>query len=118
MTWTLTNQRRRGLSYYLLLLLIVGPICDVVHCQKNYTYSELLPCELNTVQLTALGPDTNVEPCIVAEVYPFQTIGVDQNKTSVISLVQVTPTNCGNNRDGPVTGVQKLNSDNGTNNQK
>lgn len=97
---------KRSLCLFLLLL-------PELYAQKNYTFADLKPCSLDTVEISKLAPDDDLEPCIIAEVYPFQTIGLSENQTTVLSMVQVTPSNCGNHRDGSVTGVQSINGDNG-----
>jgi len=80
---------------------------------RNYTFGELLPCTLNTLQLAQLGPNDHIEPCIIFDVRPNQFAAVEANKSATISIVQVTPSGCGNQRDGTVTGVQSLNNDYG-----
>jgi hypothetical protein len=68
---------------------------------------------LNTVEIAQLGPDDDLEPCIIFDVKPNEFAVRPENKSSTIALVQVTPSNCGNHRAGAVTGVQSLNANNG-----
>jgi hypothetical protein len=85
-----------------------------VNAQRDYQISDLLPCSLSTVELAKLGPNDVLEPCIVFNIRPLSGGGataVADNQTSLIPLVQVTPSNCGNQRDGAVTAVQKVNAD-------
>ena len=95
-----------------LLFIWVFSLLTDTCAQKNYTFEDLEPCSLNTVQISKLGPDDELEPCIIFEVEPGDFV-VRPEMSSTISLVQVTPSGCGNHRDGAVTGVQSLNSDNG-----
>jgi hypothetical protein len=101
------QQVRGALCFFLLLLQTV-----TVQAQNNYTYGDLQPCGLDTVAISNLGPTDDLEPCIIAQVYPFQTMGLDESQASIISMVQVTPSNCNNHRDGSVTGARMLNADN------
>jgi hypothetical protein len=83
---------------------------------SQFIYSNLKPCSLSSYELSKLDADVNVEPCIVHEVLPtFLTsvsTSINYNTTSTIPIVQVTPTNCNNHRDGTVTAVRLINQDN------
>jgi hypothetical protein len=93
---------------------------------KDYSYQDLKPCPMPSPQLGELGPDDDLEPCVMYEVLPtfFENelqyqllqpkgpIHGTYGDTSVISMVQVTPSNCFNHRDGAPTGVNRLNQDN------
>jgi hypothetical protein len=102
----LSGTLQGALCLFLLLL-------QTVQAQKNYTYDDLQPCDLDTVAISKLGPTDALEPCIIAKEYPFRTIGLNESQASIICMVQVTPSNCGNHRDGAVTGARMLNADNG-----
>ena len=96
----------------LLSLLLVSS----AFAQQDYRYEDLLPCSLSTVEMTQLGPNDVLDPCIIFDVRPLSGGGATaavSNTSSVIPLVQVTPSNCGNQRDGAVTAIQKLNGDTG-----
>lgn len=116
-------------SISILLVIVLASISQCTSEDqplKNYTYQDLKPCLLSSFELGALGPDDNLEPCIIFEELPtfLQNVLQDQrlqpkepiygsyNGTSVISMVQVTPSNCFNHRDGAPTGVRFLNRDN------
>ena len=86
----------------LLLFLIVA----TTRAQRNYSLEELHLCELSTVELNQLGPNDVLEPCIIFKVQPDEEVN-----STLIPLVQVTPSNCGNHRDGAVTAVRKLNEE-------
>jgi hypothetical protein len=93
---------------------------------KDYSYQDLKQCSMSSPQLAELGLEDDLEPCVIYEVLPtfiedelqyqilqpkgpiYGTYG----QTSVISMVQVTPSNCFNHRDGAPTGVNLLNQDN------
>jgi hypothetical protein len=83
---------------------------------SRYIYSNLKPCSLSSYELSKLAADVDVEPCIVHEVLPtFLTsvsTSINYNTTSTIPIVQVTPTNCNNHRDGAATAVKLINQDN------
>lgn len=86
---------------------------EVVADLKNYSYADLSACALSTIEMAKLGPEDYLEPCVVFDVHPSQnSLFVKTNRTYVIPMVQVTPSNCGDHRDGAVTGVQTLNDDN------
>jgi hypothetical protein len=98
----------------LLLSLPSSSVLVLVSAQRDYQFSDLLPCSLSTVELAQLGPNDVLEPCIVFQIRPLSGGGATalaDNTTSLLQLVQVTPSNCGNQRDGAVTAVQKLNAD-------
>lgn len=78
---------------------------------SNHTFADLKPCELTSLEISQLGPGEPLEPCIISEVYPFRT-NLPENQTSVINIVQVTPSNCASHRDGAPLGVEALNGDN------
>lgn len=80
--------------------------------QQNYTYEDLQPCSLNTVEISKLGSEDSIEPCIIFDVQQDTPLNIFEEKSSRIAFVQVTPSNCGNHRDGAATGVQFLNADN------
>ena len=95
-----------------LFLLLLQTVTVQAQTNSNYTFDDLQPCGLDTVAISKLGPTDDLEPCVIAKVYPFQTTGLNESQASIISMVQVTPSNCGNHRDGSVTGVHVLNADN------
>jgi hypothetical protein len=120
MTVACNNWSRKGgfwiglLLLYRILLLRVG-----VHAQieKNYIFADLESCALSTTELAALGPEDELEPCIVFEIIPVAPL-IEQDvhnttlSSSLITMVQVTPSNCNNHRDGPTTAINFLNADN------
>lgn len=79
---------------------------------KNYSYPDLPACSLSTLEIAKLGPDEDLEPCIIFDVPPDQgSLAVESNLTFTVPIVQVTPSNCGDHRDGAVTGVRSVNGD-------
>jgi hypothetical protein len=121
---------KKSPSILCLVLLLLGIlICLPTSCwaqqvvlqeQNNYTFDDLEPCALNTAQISQLGPNEDIEPCVVFQVQPnefYESVDRPTNNNnasySTIRMVQVTPSNCGNHRDGSVTGVESLNADNG-----
>jgi hypothetical protein len=86
---------------------------EAIAMPKNYSYPDLPTCSLSTLEMAKLGPDDSLEPCIVYDIHPNQNaLFVPTNRTFVIPIVQVTPSNCGDHRDGAVTGVRSMNDDN------
>jgi hypothetical protein len=79
---------------------------------KNYTYQDLESCSLSSFEIAGLGPNDDLEPCIIFDMKPSQSQTTNGTKTSVIPIVQVTPHHCNNHRDGVVAGVQFVNEDN------
>lgn len=89
--------------YSCLLLFILG--AGLVKAQSNaYEISDLPRCTLTSLELTQLGPDDPLEPCILYD--------EGEDTSSTVTMVQVTPSSCHVHRDGVVTGVRKLNDDN------
>lgn len=77
---------------------------------NTYTFQGLQKCTLTTVELIALDETDQLEPCIL---YDEATENINATTTTAtITMVQVTPANCGNQRDGAVTAIQSLNNDN------
>lgn len=72
---------------------------------RDYRYEDLLRCPFSSLELQGLGPIDYLEPCILYNIEP----AVVDNSTSVIPLVQVTPSNCGNHRDGAVPAIEAMN---------
>jgi hypothetical protein len=124
---------------------------------SEYSFNNLKPCTLTSLQIANLNPDEDIEPCIIYDIVPSKrdsgsgnrsrtrrrqqenqteaiinndgggssniTTGSESNNNDAIddsqnttiftiSMVQVTPSSCNNHRDGAVTGVKALNSDN------
>lgn len=99
------------MTCYHLVALSLLPFLPRILGLQNYTYQDLQLCALNTVELSNLGPGDNVEPCVIFDVQPFPNASFAE-RSSRISIVQVTPSTCGNHRDGAFTGVQVLNAEN------
>jgi hypothetical protein len=70
---------------------------------------DLTCCELSTYEMTQLDATQDLEPCIVFQVdlsvESFSDTNTNTNIFQIIPLVQVTPSNCSDWRDGAVTGV-------------
>ena len=77
---------------------------------QNYTFADLAPCTLTSLELTQLGADEYVEPCILAHVQPM--VPPKSNRSALVTSVQVTPVGCASHRDGAVTAAHVLNADN------
>jgi len=115
----LITRSHRCWVFVLLLRCWFFPLTSAQQAQtaapQQYRIQDLQPCSLSTVDLTQLGPNDVLDPCIMFEIRPVRgggaTSAVESNTTSLIPLVQVTPSNCGNQRDGAVTAVQKMNAD-------
>ena len=78
---------------------------------RDYTFAELLPCTYTSLELSKLGADVHVEPCILADVQPPNS--ATTNRTTLVTSVQVTPVGCAPHRDGAITAAHVLNADNG-----
>lgn len=112
-----------GLLVFLSILSASSSQSDLII--QNYTYQDLKPCTMSSPQLGELGPNDDLEPCIMYEVLPTflepqlqgqllqpkEPINGKYNGTSVITMVQVSPSNCFNHRDGAPTAVHFLNGD-------
>lgn len=69
-------------------------------------------CNYTTQELTKLAPEDEVNPCILFDIQP-ERLQIIPFRTTVVTLVQVTPNNCYNQRDGTTTSVEFLNRENG-----
>ena len=88
----------------ILLTALIGQVY-IAKAQRSYRFQDLLPCPLSSLEMSDLRPHDVLEPCMLYDVSP---VDID-NSTSVIPLVQVTPSNCANHRDGAFAAVQKMN---------
>ena len=96
---------------------------------QNISFTDLASCSESSLVLSTYGPDDILEPCILYDIQDYVSstttdaksllfdISVDaandvNNNTSEVTLVQATPSNCHNHRDGAVTSVKLLNADN------
>jgi hypothetical protein len=95
-------------GYYCIALVSLCSLLPGILGQQNYTYEDLQPCSLNTVEISKLGSEDSIEPCIIFDVQQDTPLNIFEEKSSRIAFVQVTPSNCGNHRDGAATGVQFL----------
>ena len=110
----------------LTILLLPMPITF----SQNISFSDLASCSESSLVLSTYGPDDILEPCILYDIQDyvsstttdaksllFDISALDaandvNNNTSEVTLVQATPSNCHNHRDGAVTSVKLLNADN------
>jgi len=95
-----------------IILLFCSVISPTILAQHNFTYTSLQKCALSSWELNKQGSKDAVEPCILYDIESKDSSNVPGHESSVITIVQVTPSSCFNHRDGAVTGVQKMNSDN------
>ena len=96
----------------------------------TFSFSSLEMCSDSSYSLSKYGPENTLEPCILYDIRggfysdsDFATEVMDEeineginhtivDRTSEITLVQVTPSNCHNHRDGAATAVRLLNGNN------
>lgn len=107
----------------------------------EYTFADLKPCTSTSIEIGMLGPEQDIEPCIIYDIQPSTEtdgnrtrrrleetenndfgswLSADESIDTIstaptifeIPMVQVTPSDCYNSRDGAATGVKSLNSDN------
>ena len=72
----------------------------------------LPPCTSTSYEISQLGPDTPLLPCILYDLNPRNTFNSKAEPLfTEVGLVQITPSICHNHRDGAHTAVSKLNSD-------
>ncbi|KAG7359051.1 hypothetical protein IV203_015640 [Nitzschia inconspicua] len=114
------------MMFVVVFLSVLSAVSSEEQPQRDYTYEDLRPCTMSSQEIGTLGPNDDLEPCIIYEVlptfledqlqgqllHPKEPLSGKYNLTSVISMVQVTPSYCFNHRDGAPTGVQFLNRDN------
>lgn len=111
----------------LTILLLPMPITF----SQNISFSDLASCSESSLVLSTYGPDDILEPCILYDIQDYVSSTTTDaksllfdisaaldaandvnNNTSEVTLVQATPSNCHNHRDGAVTSVKLLNADN------
>ena len=109
------GRSRSQVSYFstiALLVLVKSMPQGAVAQQTNSTLQvdQLQPCSNTSLGLSLLGPDIPVRPCIIYDIKPPDN--VLNTRYTQVTLVQVTPTICRDNRDGVFLGVMSLNNDN------
>ena len=72
---------------------------------QSVSYNDLQPCTLSTHELES--HDEPLRPCIAWYLAPPPT-----NASSLVTVIQVTPLQCANHRDGAPAAVELLNSEN------
>ena len=94
----------------LLFVLICAPSVAQSEPLRNYSFGDLQPCPLTSLELSRLSADESIEPCILYDIQPssFPTT----NRSTIVTSVQVTPHSCHPHRDGAVTAAHFLNADN------
>jgi hypothetical protein len=86
----------------------------------NISFASLEMCSDSSYDMSKYGSEDVLAPCILYDIRDFSHSdpafvpeAVDVvDRTSEITLVQVTPSNCHNHRDGAATAVKFLNADN------
>ena len=91
----------------------------------SLSYNDLKPCNLSSVEMSSLDPSVFIVPCIAWDVAPYtnsnsnSSVSDSSNTTNsevmsspLITVIQVTPHQCSNHRDGAPTAVDLLNSQN------
>lgn len=81
--------------------------------KDEYHYERLLPCTLSSLELSKLGPNDPLEPCILYDEKPVGGTPDYDGVTSLITMVQVSPSSCKEQRDGALVATRKMNQDNG-----
>eukprot|EP00977_Amphora_coffeiformis_P009421 scaffold2179_cov165-Amphora_coffeaeformis.AAC.25 len=79
--------------------------------ERNYTFDDLLPCTLTSLELSQLGGDESIEPCILYDVQPATVTSTASPRSVLVTSVQVTPVGCAPHRDGAVTAANFVNTD-------
>ena len=102
----------RSCAVLFIFLLWQPAQADSLSEHRNYTFQDLLPCTLTSLELSRLGADESIEPCILADVQPTTVSQASNNRSALVTSVQVTPVGCPPHRDGAVTAANFLNADN------
>ncbi len=92
-----------------IFLLVLSSLSIGAAADETLTFSSLEKCTDSSFELSKYGAEDELSPCVL---YDEQDFPGDNNATSEITLVQVTPSFCHNHRDGAVTAVKLLNSRN------
>ena len=79
-------------------------------CMGNSTPRLPPACNMTTVELQGVDKDTVIDPCILYDTQP-QILDADMNRTTIITVVGVFDSSCGDQRDGAMVAVEVLNID-------
>jgi hypothetical protein len=99
-----------ALIVFVALSFSTGVAAQSTEPSTNITFASLERCSDSSFNMSKYGAEDVLPPCIVHDIYDPDFVS-EANRTSEITLVQVTPSGCHNHRDGAVTAVKKLNAD-------
>ena len=80
---------------------------------QSLSYNDLKPCNLSSVEMASLSPSAIIVPCIAWDVAPNVSISSKNEslaQSPLANVIQVTPPQCSNHRDGAPTAVELLNA--------
>ena len=87
--------------------------------QDNNNTMPFPRCHINSLEASRLPNENNLDPCVLHYLEPIPnnnnnttTNSNTTTTTTILTLVQVTPHNCPDHRDGAVVGVTVVNNDN------
>ena len=112
---------------FITSLLLTGVSSQSDMSPENLSFGSLEECSDSSYTMSRFGPEDVLAPCVLYDIRDFsysnpdlslelididlQAIeGTSPNRTSEITLVQVTPSSCHNHRDGAATAVKLLNA--------
>ena len=80
-----------------------------------YSLAALPSCSLQTRELALLNSTQSLDPCILWNINPQYDDDDDDGSSTIptVTLLQITPTHCGNHRDGAKTSVDFINQGKG-----
>ena len=105
---------------FIVPLISMGAAAQSTTPSANLSFASLEMCSDSSYDMSKYGSEDVLAPCILYDIrdFPhsdpdFVSEAVDDvDRTSEITLVQVTPSNCHNHRDGAATAVKLLNANN------
>jgi hypothetical protein len=101
---------RSPLLHMLLLLVLLLQRTVAQSLEEVYDYNTLKPCTLTSLELSLLGPsDPMDQGCILYDEKP-STPSAD---AALITVIQVSPSGCKEQRDGALIATRMMNTDNG-----
>ena len=100
---------------------LILQIAQAQSTSQSLSYNDLKPCNLSSVEMASIDPSATIVPCIAWDVAPNVSVGFAYNNASfsqsqsqspLVTVIQVTPPQCSNHRDGAPTAVELLNAQN------
>ena len=114
--------RQHALTAFIIFIVpffSMGAAAQSTMSSANLSFTSLEMCSDSSYNMSKYGSEDVLAPCILYDIRDFShsdpdfvSDSIDADNTSEITLVQVTPSDCNNHRDGAATAVKLLNANN------